>query len=191
MKRRLLIFLMATSVAVFATSCVLWIRSYSAQESMELDWEIVPEQRVVPHWQEQKSIYLWSSQGQFGLYYYRYPNGQASGDSLKGFRVSTDRRKPGSNGFVWRIPQSAWDRFGAHFAFNRHAGLFSDGLFVCITCWSGWIPPIAAALTLCWIYHLRSRVASNGMRCRSCGYDLRATPLRCPECGTVSSNPPT
>ena len=49
--------------------------------------------------------------------------------------------------------------------------------------------PVALALTLVlpaiWIRQfLKHRKASRSGRCSECGYDLRATPDRCPECGT-------
>jgi hypothetical protein len=53
-----------------------------------------------------------------------------------------------------------------------------------------YLPPVILALWL--IEKLRQRKRDKRIKaglCVKCGYDLRATPDRCPECGTVAVKP--
>jgi hypothetical protein len=64
--------------------------------------------------------------------------------------------------------------------------IFSDGSVfrgANVPCWF-WVVTLAVTPVIrCWRLR-RSKFPANG-QCRVCGYDLRATPDRCPECGAV------
>jgi hypothetical protein len=47
------------------------------------------------------------------------------------------------------------------------------------------LPALICALIAVWLMRRGCRRPMNPALCRVCGYDLRASPQRCPECGTA------
>ncbi len=58
--------------------------------------------------------------------------------------------------------------------------------------WIVRVPPFAmvvllAIFPLYWVVSRRKRRSTSHPACATCGYDLRATPDRCPECGAIAA----
>ena len=79
----------------------------------------------------------------------------------------------------WRVRVG---RFGAGAEAYRGVQAGSDESYLTLPYWSIALP--AAAVGACgFAGALRRRARHRSGRCPACGYDLRATPERCPECG--------
>jgi hypothetical protein len=75
-------------------------------------------------------------------------------------------------------------------AYSAFSFYMSNGrLHVCVPHW--FVLSVFAAVPAAWLsLYARIRRRLTRGRCASCGYDLRATPERCPECGAVSERAP-
>jgi len=73
----------------------------------------------------------------------------------------------------------------AHFCLRT--GRDKDGWWL-IGSVPGYCPILSTAAVPAWIFvsHLRRRKRERIGCCSICGYDLRSTPNRCPECGTIT-----
>jgi hypothetical protein len=168
----------AVSLMLSVATATLWVRSHMPHLR---PWESLFVMRSVQHNDGDGAIttIAWS------LYVDTH-----DGDTAIGFdRDLGDFRLP-----RWKV---AWDdpdwvrpigyptgsvHFGCYYwDIGDHDG-YSRGVLV-----PGWMPPIAfVVLPAAWVFLWRRRVARrnrNGL-CTRCGYDLRASNDRCPECGT-------
>jgi hypothetical protein len=196
----------AVSLLLFVAACVLWVRSHSHAESIERA-VLRPEGRgVFDHWCMDSvggkliAWRCWSTAGPT-------MSDETLAKSRAG-RITDLSRKPESMK-QWRTDNAFYSILqtpsypndgdvppgarGKLFAWGFGLGRAGSGpnKYEVIVKRSVMAPHwfavlltavLPAAWSVAFLWHRRRRL--HGM-CRSCGYDLRASPERCPECGTV------
>ena len=182
MRRRLLNLLTVLSLLLCMATVALWVRSYYVDERVTyLSRPLAPTSRaisVVMHTRGGHVIVVWSSTDYSAM---------STGEYL--VFSSRLRKVTGPDG--WRYKRSRWDSLHTlvEAVTSSDNGITLDPVFqkplinhatsVSVPHWLQLIPllllPGRWAVTRC--------QRPRGALCPACGYDLRATPERCPECG--------
>ena len=188
--RPLLTFASALSLLLCMGTAALWVRSYWKADTLSADQLICANKE---RWEDRK-FEPWSSDGVAALTLSRlvitdpwYVHAVlALGDKARPHRGHTASYpyRP-----LWReLPQSAANRMGFYFGrSNAPMPPFSVQEEVTVACPLWFIVALALLLPVSWVIRARGRLIRRAGFCRRCGYDLRATTNRCPECGSVVS----
>jgi hypothetical protein len=178
--RRVLVnVLTALSLLLFAAAVALWVRSYWVRD-------IVGFGRAGGNCHLAQSIL-----GRAHL------SSNLDGGCTGGFTYSANRLSPnavwhgGMSGYPakveWRLGFVFQHHTQYHFSWGRvgpAGGLNTTHRLIVIPYWFPAVLFAAAPAAWCWRRYRRGGRVVAGL-CSRCGYDLRATPGRCPECGAV------
>jgi hypothetical protein len=162
------------SVFLFGASLILWVRSYFVGDLIRhIGQDVIPN----------TSYFISSRTGSLSLSRYE----QTSKDPA----IGGGRYPPGFSSERWdsradplRWPSGAIANTLGFAAEHHRLGEGDDYTLV--------VPYYALAAALLapplvwWVRFRRRPRAAAGPRCAKCGYDLRATPDRCPECGRAA-----
>jgi hypothetical protein len=176
--RHLFTFCSAVSLLLCVGACVLWVRSYRSS-----DW-------ICGNWQDVSSgectgIGAATVRGVFLAYYTHHLGGFSGGPSDYQYNVQpVNERGIGGirppmlpppdtrGGFGFRRDFETWRNGSVYGAVRAQVPAWLPALLFAV-------PPAVAAR------RILKRRPQAGV-CVNCGYDLRATPDRCPECGTTT-----
>jgi hypothetical protein len=153
----------ALSLGLFVATVALWVKGYFVTESVR--WS---DQRAWQCWMHGRGQMMYLRAAADGLVHMA-PNRQVEGE---GKRVADAQ---------WLVRDFV--RF-AGFAFGRGAGMGYTGWTVVVPMWFACVTFAVLPIVGFRGWRRRRRVDRAGL-CSACGYDLRATPDRCPECGAV------
>ncbi|HEY7089011.1 MAG TPA: hypothetical protein VH518_13030 [Tepidisphaeraceae bacterium] len=171
MRPRLFTLLSAVSLLLCVATVGLWVRSYWVFETLG-HWAVRSDQLAVAN-------SLSNQRGSCGLQH---------------VVLTSEQTWMGAIGYEekrWRIQPadflvSTW--CGFHFELGVPLGSVPGTKTIVFI--PHWLLALVFAVCPSWwlLRERRRRAALRAVgRCKTCGYDLRATPDRCPECGTVAA----
>lgn len=189
MRRKLFNLAAAVSLALFVATVVLWVRSRGHLEQVRIRyarWPKADQSRRV------HVIFSWYS----NTLRLRVIDSALTPDHFRGWSNERlddfrERRPPGlrvefDGEDVTREMNGYRPGFAArYYPDTDRPPAYGDQYVLAVR---PWLPTLlSAALPAIWMYRfVRTRRARRRSVCPTCGYDLRATPDRCPECGTVA-----
>ena len=183
MKRaRLLTITAILSTVALALTIGLFVRQLFVVEEIKYDWTDVGAG-------QSKEITVASFRGQLSILLYvtqttdaNLISSHAKHDGFSYFRSAASQAPPNGSSFLW--PPVKWEKWKTSPPGNRSWSTRYKNRELTLRLW-----PVAVAATTTpavWIWRRRrERKRMNHGFCQRCGYDLRATPERCPECGAA------
>jgi len=180
----------ALSLLACIATTALWVRSYWGTDYLSRQTPQPAMNGVISHHENQ---IRWTngtvrfSDGDYSVYLH-LTEPTAAVTTARPARWSWGRLGVGHFGWETPIPKSLYNRLGF---FSYPSGLFTSFSDSNERVWTipAWLPVIGLTmppLFALWRV-LRKRRRRREGHCPHCNYDLRATPDRCPECGTVAS----
>lgn len=199
--RHALTILSALSLLLCVTVCVLWVLSYAAPAHLKWQWRRYTHGDGVDRalLDETLTVDLHSARGGLAAHaQFQYTDYWSRPDDMK-VDVSygwanwlIDEQWEPRNEYPWRSPPKSGIRRGIGIDVYSSNQYIVDSTPPSIALhWRGVVFPHWSLMVLLvfpaahFANKLRGRLhRRTGLLCRTCGYDLRASPERCPECGT-------
>jgi hypothetical protein len=176
-KRRLVTLAAAASMLLCVAMTALWVRSYSAADIVEY----TNVDRLLL-----RKVCLGSGGGLLYLYGERceYQNPVAADQWMRAEGVQAGLAHRSERPDDWWGPEMGF--FDAECrSWTDISGATSEALVV----FPHWLASLLSAIIpTVWLVERLRRRRVAGQHCLTCGYDLRATPDRCPECGAVPAS---
>jgi hypothetical protein len=181
-KRRLFNLLLVLSVLAFVLTVGLWLRSHWATDAVLYSSQSLDGQHGYD-----RAVDVWSLSGSVSIVLSRYQTNLAD--------VPLENRTPYTKAVRWSgpvsgLPSTSYAEFQLlGFAYHPQTNVtprqIKSTRWLLIPYWSAALLTAALPITWCISASRRKRMQRREQRlCEICGYDLRATPERCPECGT-------
>lgn len=174
MQRRLRTIIASLSLLMCVAICMLWVRSYRLTDIVACDPQDTPAGGSE-----------WFARSETGAVYFAHNMHLVNGFTSPGCRWGANPVDPRIAGFRVNTNNGGFNLGSFGLGLYRSPNRLHSNTVIKLPHWS--MALLFSLMPTSWLFVRRSR--SPAGCCQSCGYNLRASPNRCPECGKPRISP--